>query len=70
MRSRSTRVFPDVAGCSDVTGATVGPALVMSTVVIYSIDHKEVWMNPLHRQTYRPAPDRTPAWLRRLWAWL
>lgn len=44
--------------------------LVVNTVVIYSIEHKEVSMNSLHRQTYRPAPDRTPAWLRRLWAWL
>lgn len=24
----------------------------------------------LSRQIYRPAPDRTPAWLRRLIAWL
>jgi len=27
-------------------------------------------MHALHRQLYRPAPDRTPHWLRRLWAWL
>ena len=32
--------------------------------------HKEDLMHSLHRQLYRPAPDRTPNWLRRLWAWL
>lgn len=24
----------------------------------------------LAKQHYRPAPDRTPAWLRRIWSWL
>lgn len=23
-----------------------------------------------YRQLYRPQPDRTPAWLRRIWLWL
>jgi len=26
-------------------------------------------MHPSLRQNYRPAPERMPAWLRRLWAW-
>ena len=70
MRPDATRVYPDVAECSDVTASAKRRPLVPDTVVIYSTEHKEVSMNALHRQTYRPAPDRTPTWLRRLWAWL
>ena len=27
-------------------------------------------MQPTLRQLYQPKPDRTPAWLRRIWSWL
>ena len=58
------------AGGSAV-GALGGRALARDTVFAYSITNdEEPAMHPSDfRLLYRPAPDRLPRWVRRVWAW-